>query len=82
MELSQLKSEIKNSTQVAIILLSSIIGDNGTKFSYTLLITNTQFSKIRKTSVNGSAVNKKLSKTQVFKMIQLGGVLPFFSLIK
>ena len=80
MELSQLKSEIKNSTQVAIVLLSSIIGDNGTKF--TLLITNTQFSKIRKTSANGSAVNKKLSKTQVFKMIQLGGVLPFFSLIK
>ena len=76
MQLNQLKPEKKNSTQVAITLSANIIGDDGTKFSYTLLITNTQFLKICKTSANVSAVNKKLSKS--VKMVQLRGFLRFF----
>ena len=40
-----------------------------------MLVTNTQVSKIRKDFANGSTVNIKLSKTQLSKMVQLGGFL-------
>ena len=42
-----------------------------TNFSYKLLLTNTQVSKI----ANGSSSDIKFSKTQLSKMIQSGGIL-------
>ena len=45
--------------------------NNETNFLHKLL-TNTQVSRIRKVFPNGSSANIKLSKTQLFKMIQLG----------
>ena len=44
-----------------------------TNFPHKLLLTNTQVSRIRIAFVNGSSTNIKLSKTQLCKMVQLGG---------
>ena len=40
-----------------------------------MLLTNTQVSKLRKAFANGSSANIKLSKTQLHKIGQSGGVL-------
>ena len=50
---------------------------NETNFSLQLLLTNTQASSICKTFVNGSSADVKISKTQLSKMIQLGGLMSF-----
>ena len=39
------------------------------------LLTNTQVSKLRKDFANNSSANTKLSKTQLHKIVQLGGFL-------
>ena len=46
-----------------------------TNFPHKLFLTNTQVSKIREAFANGSSTNTKFSKTQLSKMIQLGGIL-------
>ena len=40
-----------------------------------MLLTNTQVSKFRKAFANGSSANKKLLKTQLYKIGQSGGFL-------
>ena len=40
-----------------------------------MLLTNTQVSKFRKAFANGSSANKKLLKTQLYKIRQSGGFL-------
>ena len=50
-----------------------MIGDNEANFPHQLLLTNTQVSNLRKAFANNSSANIKLSKTQLLKMIQLGG---------
>ena len=54
-----------------------MIGDSNdkTNFSHKLLLTDRQVSSIRKAFSNNSSVNIKFSKTQLSKMIQLGGFL-------
>ena len=51
-----------------------MVGDSNdeTNFRHKLL-TNTQVSRFAKAFVNGSSANIKPSKTQLFKMVQLGG---------
>ena len=44
-------------------------------FPHKLSLTNTQVSKLRKAFVNNSSTYIKLSKTQLSKMVQLGGSL-------
>ena len=44
-------------------------------FAHKLLLTNTQVSKLRKAFANNSSTNIKLWKTQLSKMVQLGGSL-------
>ena len=44
-----------------------------TNFPHDLLLTNTQVSSPRKAFANSSSANTKFSKTQLSKMIQLGG---------
>ena len=58
-------------------LSSNLIGSSNdeTNFPHKLLLTNTQVSKIHKAFSNGSSANIKLSKTQLSKMIQSGGLL-------
>ena len=46
-----------------------------TNFLHKLLLTNRQVVHLRKTFENNSSVNMKLAKTQLSKMIQLGGFL-------
>ena len=52
-----------------------------TNFPHKLLLTDTQVSKICKTFANSSSVNIKFSKTQLSKIVQLGGTfrdIPIF----
>ena len=52
-----------------------MIGDDETNFSHRLLLTNRHVANIRKAFANNSSIDIKLSKTQLSKMIQLGGLL-------
>ena len=56
---------------------SNVVGDSNDQnnFSETLLLTNTQVSKLRKAFANNSPANIKLSKTQFHKIVQIGGFL-------
>ena len=74
-QLNKLKSAIKNESEVVLRLSSNIIGDNETNFPHELLLTNRQVSNLRKSFANNSSADIKLSKTQLSKMIQLGGFL-------
>ena len=70
-QLNKLKSAIKIGTEVTLNLSSNLIGNsNGeTNFPQTLLLTDTQVSKICKAFLNGSSANIKFSQTQLSKMI-------------
>ena len=77
LQLNNLKSAIKNGTEVTLNLPSNLIGSsNGeTSFSHKLLLTNAQVSKIRKAFANVSSGNIKFSKTELSKMIQSRGLI-------
>ena len=76
-QLNELKSGIKNGTQVTLNLSWNVIGDSNdeTNFLHNLLSTDTQVSRLHKAFVNGSSAGIKSSKTQLPKMLQLGGFL-------
>ena len=76
-QLNKLKSGMKNVTEVALNLSSSLIrNSNGkTNFLHKLFSTDTQVSKIYKAFANGSSANIILLKTQLSKMIQSEGIL-------
>ena len=63
LQFNELKSEIKNGTEVALNLSSNVIGNSNdeTNFPHKLLLTNLQGSKIHKVFANGSSANTKLS---------------------
>ena len=52
-----------------------MVGDNETKCSHKLLLTNRQVANIRKAFPNNLSTDIKLSKTQLSKMMQSGGFL-------
>ena len=72
-QLRQLKSAIKNESEVVLRLTSNMIGNNETNFAHELLLTERKVANIRKSFANNSSIDIKLSKTQLSKMIQLGG---------
>ena len=76
-QLNKLKSSIKNETDVVLRISSNMVGDSNdnTNFPHELLLTNRQVANIRKAFANHSSIDIKLSKTQLSKMIQSGGVL-------
>ena len=76
-QLNKFKSAIKNENEVVLRLSSNMIGDSIDKanFPHELLLTGRQVSSIRKAFANNPAINIKLSKTQLSKMIQSGGFL-------
>ena len=76
-QLNKLKSAIKNGTKVILNLSSNVAGDSNDEnnFSHKLLLTNTQVWKFRKAFANNSSANIKLSKTQLYKIVQLEGFL-------
>ena len=79
-QLNKLKSAIKNETEVVLRLSSNMIGDNETIFSHKLLLTNRQVVNLPKAFANHSSTDIKLSKTQLSKMIRLGGFLVDYSI--
>ena len=52
-----------------------MIGNNETNFPHELLLTDRQISNIRQAFANNSSIDIKSSKTQLSKVIQLGGFL-------
>ena len=76
-QLDKLKSGIQKGTQVTLNLSSNVVGESNddTNVPHKLLLTHMQVSKIHKAFANGSSANTKFSKTQLSKMIQLGGFL-------
>ena len=76
-QLNKLKSAIKNETKVVLRLSSNMTGDSNdeTNFPVKLMLTDRQVSNIRKDFADHSSIDIKLSKTQLSKMIQLGGFL-------
>ena len=62
-------------TKVVLRLSSNMIGDNETDFSHKLLLTNRQIANLGKAFARHLSTDMKLSKTQLSKMIQLGGFL-------
>ena len=73
--LNKLKSAVKNETEVVLKLASNMIGDNETNFPHKLLSTNRQVTNLRKAFANHLSTDIELSKTQLSKMIQSGGIL-------
>ena len=65
------------SIPVSSKLSSNVIGDANDKnnFPHKLLLANTQVSRLSKAFANGSSANIKVSKTQLHKIGQSGGLL-------
>ena len=76
-QINKLISGIKKCTEVTLKLSWKIVGGliNEKNFPHKLLLTNTQVSKLRKAFANSSSANMKLSKAQLYKIGQLGGLL-------
>ena len=74
-KLNNLKSAIKNETEVILRLSLNMIGDNETDFPHKLLLADRQVANLRKAFDNKSSTDIKLSKTQLSTMIQSGGFL-------
>ena len=76
-QLNKLKSAIKNETDVVLKLSSNMIGnsDDETNFPDKLLLTNRLVANLRTAFSKHTSTNIKLSKTQLSKMIQSGGLL-------
>ena len=77
-KLNKLKSVIKNESQEILKVTSNMIGDNETNFPHKLLSTNRQVANLCKAFANYLSADTKLSKTQLSKMIQSGGLLVRF----
>ena len=77
LELYELKSGIKDGTEVTFKLLLNVVGDSNDEnnFLHKLLLTNTQISKLCKALANNFSANIKLSKTQFHAIGQSGGFL-------
>ena len=77
LQLNKLKLGIKKGTEVTLTISSNVAGDSNDEnsFAHTVLLTNTQVSRLHKPFANGSSANIKLSKTQLHKIGQSGGFL-------
>ena len=75
-QLNKLKSATKSYwCNFQIRLSSSVFGTNETNFPHKLLWTVRQLSNLSKASANNLSANIRLSKTQLFEIIQPGGFL-------
>ena len=63
--LNELKSGIRNGTEVTLKFSSNVVADSNDEnnFPHNLLLTNTQVSKLCKAFANNSSANAKLLKT-------------------
>ena len=76
-QLNKLKSGVQDGTEVTLNISSNEIDDSNdeTNFPHRLLLTVAQVSRFQKALANNSSANTTLSKTQLSKMLQLGGFL-------
>ena len=74
-QFNRLKAAIKNESELVLRLSSYMIGAGETNFLHKLLFTNRQIANLFKAFVNNSTTNIKLSKTQLSKTMQSGGLL-------
>ena len=76
-QLNKLNSAIKNETDVVLRLSSNMIGhsEDETNFPHKLLLTNRQAANLRKAFGKHTSTDIKLSRIQLSKMIQGGGLL-------
>ena len=74
-QLNKLKFEIKNETDVILRLSSNLNSDDETNFPHKLFLTNRQVANLDRAFAIYLSTDTKLSKTQLSKMIQLGGFL-------
>ena len=76
-QLNKFRCTERNGTEVTLKTFSNGFGDSSdaNNFPHKSLLTNTQVSKLCKTSTNYSSGNIKLSKTQLHKTGQSGGFL-------
>ena len=76
-QLNKLKSGIKNCTEVTLTRSPNAIGGSNdeTIFPQKFLLSDKKILRLGKLFVNGLSANIKLSKTQLSKMVQLGGFL-------
>ena len=74
---NELKSAVRNETDVVLRLSSNMIGnsDDNTNFPHELLLTNRQVANLRKAFAKNTSTDIMLSKTQLSRMIQSGGFL-------
>ena len=73
LQLKKLKSAIKNETGIVLRLSLSVVSDDEINFPHKLLLTNRQVTNLCKAFANKLSTDIKLSKTQLSKMVQLGG---------
>ena len=76
---SNLKSAIKNETDVVLRISSGMVGNsnNNANFPHKLLLIDKQIANIRKAFANKLSTDVKFSKTQLLKMMQSGGFLGY-----
>ena len=76
-QLDKLKSAIKNETELVLRLSSNMVSnfDDETDFPRRLLLTNRQVANLCNAFANYLSADIKLSKTQLSKMTQSGGLL-------
>ena len=72
-QLKKLKTAVKNKTGTALRISLKIF--NGNDLPHELLLTTRQKAKLRNTFNNNMSTDLKLSKAQIFRIIQSGGVL-------
>ena len=79
-QFKNLKSGIKNGTEVTLNLSSNVTGDSNDEnnFFHESSLTDTQVSRLCKAFTNYSSANIKLSKTQLHKIGQSGGIFVDF----
>ena len=69
---------MNNETGVVLILSLNMVGDDKTNFPHELLLSDRQVTNLRKAFANKSSTDIKLSKTQLYKMVQKEGFLGTF----
>ena len=76
-QLNKLKSGIKNCTEVTLTRSPNAIGGSNdeTIFPQKVLLSDKKILRLGKLFVNGLSANINFSKTQLSKMVQLGGFL-------
>ena len=76
-QLNKLKSAIKNETEIILRLSSNMVdnSDDEINFPHELSLFNRQVENFRKAFASNSSADIKLSKPQLYKMIQSGGFL-------